>query len=397
MRTMRIAYVNATLRRTQDGVTRVLYRAIEEGLARNWKVMAIGATLPAVEDQLVPMAKVPAIPFPLQPSYPLALPGAWFTSQLAGFDPDLIHLQSPCLLGIQALNFATRRGIPVVATYHTHFPSYLPYYHLRWAEPMLWHLLRSFYSRAYCTFIPTHSRLQELKQQGFSNLEYLPNGVDLEEFSPTYRSAAWRTRLGVTEQPVVLFVSRLVWEKNLRVLQGMYHRLRAAQRPFRMVVVGDGPARESLEAMMPGAVFLGHQVGRELATIFASADIFVFPSTTETFGNVVLEALASGLVAVTARATASAEIIEEGRSGLLASPHASDFAAKVEWLFDHRDWWPVLARGARQRAQQFSWDEVLDQLFARYVEVVEVSKSKRMGNPYKDLAGKTTPDHNSHV
>lgn len=377
MRAMRIAYVNATLEKTHDGVTRVLYRAIEEGLARNWKVMAIGATMPAVEDQIVPMVKVPAIPFPLQPSYQLALPGSWFASQLAAFDPDLVHLQSPCVLGFQVLNFATSRGIPVVATYHTNFPSYLRYYRIQWAEPLTWHILRSFYSRVYCTFFASHTRLHELQQQGISNLEYLPNGVDLHEFSPARRSAEWRSRFGASDQPVVLFVSRLVWEKNLRVLVDMYHILKARRRDFRMVLVGDGPARRTLESMMPGAVFLGHQVDGNLAESFASSDVFVFPSTTETFGNVVLEAMASGLVAVVARSTASAEIIEEGRSGLVAAPDASELAAKVEWLLDHPEHRAALGARARQRAREFTWDRMLNRMFARYAEVVGAVRSER--------------------
>ncbi len=128
---------------------------------------------------------------------------------------------------------------------------------------------------------------------------------------------------------------------------------------------------------MPGAVFLGHQVDGNLAESFASSDVFVFPSTTETFGNVVLEAMASGLVAVVARSTASAEIIEEGRSGLVAAPDASELAAKVEWLLDHPEHRAALGARARQRAREFTWDRMLNRMFARYAEVVGAVRSER--------------------
>lgn len=375
---MRIAYVCATLRKTQDGVSRVLYRAIEGALARNCQVLAIGATLPKLEEQIIPMVKVPAIPFPLERSYPLALPGSWFTSQLVTFNPDLLHLRSPCPLGFQALDFALQHGIPVVATYHTHFPSYLPYYHLKWAEPLLWHILRSFYGRVNRTFVSSRTRLHELEQQGISNLEYLPNGVDLDQFSPAHRSAEWKSRLDACHRPVVLFVSRLVWEKNLLVLKDMYDILRGKREDFRMVVIGDGPARKRLEPMMPGAAFLGHQVGMQLAESYASSDIFVFPSTTEIFGNVVLEAMSSGLAVAAARSAAPAEIIEEGQSGVLVPPDASDLAVEVEYLLDHPTYRVALGTRAWERARQFTWDRMLDRMFARYEEVVEASRSKRM-------------------
>ncbi len=372
---MRIAYVCGTLQKGQDGVSRVLYRTIQGTLARNFEVMAIGAALPAVADRIVPMVKVPAIPFPLQPSYLLALPGSWFVPRLEAFDPDLLHLQSPCPLGFQALNFALERQIPVVATYHTHFPSYLRYYRLERMQFLVWRLLRSFYGQVDRTFVASKARLSELQQHGIANLQYLPNGVDLDQFSPVHRSAAWRSRLGVSDQPVVLFVSRLVWEKNLLVLKDMYNILRSRRHDFRMVVIGDGPARTTLESLMPGTVFLGYQQGKSLAESYASSDIFVFPSVTEVFGLVVLEAMASGLACVTVRAGPPGEIMGDGGSGLFAAPGPHDLAANVEWLLNHPDQWPVLGSGARQRAQQFLWDEVLDQLFAQYAEVVEASRS----------------------
>jgi phosphatidylinositol alpha 1,6-mannosyltransferase len=174
---------------------------------------------------------------------------------------------------------------------------------------------------------------------------------------------------------VVLFVSRLVWEKDLRVLAEAYRYLRSRRNDFEMVVVGDGHARAEFEQMMQGAHFLGYQTGMTLAESYASADIFVFPSTTETFGLVTLEAMASGLVPVAAKVGGAMEIIQEGISGIFAKPlDGADLARKVEWLLDHSQYRRALAEQAYQRSQQYRWDSILDRLFESYAEVIRESK-----------------------
>ncbi|MGH7410465.1 MAG: glycosyltransferase, partial [Candidatus Methylomirabilis sp.] len=196
-------------------------------------------------------------------------------------------------------------------------------------------------------------------------------------FHPRYRSEAWRQMLGATEKSVLLFVSRLVWEKDLAVLARMFELLKSRRTDFVMVVVGEGQAGLRLASMMPGAVFLGCQTGRALSECYASSDIFVFPSTTETFGNVTVEAMASGLACVAAAKGGAAGIIEDEVSGLLArSGDPEDMAARVARLLDDPDRRRALGEGAVRRAQQFQWEDILDRLCAVYREVLAAAGRK---------------------
>jgi phosphatidylinositol alpha 1,6-mannosyltransferase len=164
----------------------------------------------------------------------------------------------------------------------------------------------------------------------------------------------------------------------LRVLALAYKRLKAKRNDFEMVIVGDGNARTEFEQLMPGAHFLGYQTGVTLAESFASADIFVFPSTTETFGLVTLEAMASGLTPVAAKMGGAIEIIEEGTSGLFAKPlDGADFAKKVEWLLDHPNYSRTIGEQAHRRAQEYRWESILSRLFTLYEDVIQEIKQHR--------------------
>ncbi len=370
---MRIAYFNANLRVGQDGVTRVMYRMMEAARERGHEVMAFTSTLPDPGTTDIPMVRVPSVILPLQKNYRIALPGyRLFSSSLSRFKPDLLHINSPCTLGFSAMRFGREFGVPTVATYHTHFPTYPRYYHLSGLEELTWKLSRYLYNNVDRTFVPTRPILSELTEHDIRNLAYLPNGVDLKLFNPSFRSEAWRARYSPSNRPAVLFVSRLVWEKDLRILAGAYERLRRRRSDFEMIVVGDGHARREFEAMMPGAHFLGYQSGRSLSESYASSDIFAFPSTTETFGLVTLEAMASGAVPVAARIGGAAGIIEDGRSGLFARPlDAGDLARGIESLLDRPEYRHQLRHNALARAREFSWESILDQLFEHYADIRE--------------------------
>ncbi len=375
---MKIAYFNANLKVGQDGVTRCIYKMVDAVLERGYKAIAIGSTLPIGETP-VPVYGVPSVALPLQKNYRIAIPGYQsFAKHLQEFQPDILHINSPCTLGFAAVKYARHFGVPVVATYHTHFPTYPRYYNLTSLEDLTWRLSRRLYNNVDRTFVPTRPILQELHDNGIQCLTYLPNGVDTALFSPLNRSAEWRKRFSNGEKPIILFVSRLVWEKDLRILAESYEQLRSRRSDFEMVIVGDGHARQELQAMMPGAHFLGYQSGKTLSESFASADIFVFPSTTETFGLVTLEAMASGLAPVAAEIGGAAEIIQEGRSGLFARPlNSRDLAKKVEWYLDNPNHRKIIADHALARAQEYRWESVLERLFENYREVVEDFRRRR--------------------
>ncbi|MCX7984979.1 MAG: glycosyltransferase family 1 protein [Bacteroidetes bacterium] len=374
---MNIAYFNANLKIGQDGVSRVVHTMIEGALERNHSVIAITSTAPKKEECPVPVYEVPSVVFPLHKAYRLAIPTYRSFAKYTGrFRPDIIHINSPCTLGLAALKYALHYQIPVVATYHTHFPTYPRYYGLSGFEEMTWKIIRSFYNQMDCTFVPTLPILSELRDHAIEKLVYLPNGVDTTIFSPHRRSEHWRRQFGSRDVPIVLFVSRLVWEKNLRVLADAYQILRERDLSFEMVVIGDGHARSEFESMMPGAHFLGYHAGLSLAESYASSDIFVFPSVTETFGLVTVEAMASGLVPIAAKAGGAAEIIEDGISGLFAQPNnAYDLAAKVEFLITHPDVVQTMRQRAWNRAQEYSWKNILDRLFKLYEVVIEEHQS----------------------
>ena len=375
---MKIAYFNANLRVGQDGVTRCVYKMIDGVVERGYKAIAITSTMPLGE-AAIPVYGVPSVVLPLQRNYRIALPGYQsFASYLHKFQPDILHINSPCTLGFAAAKYARHFGIPVVATYHTHFPTYPRYYNLTSLENVTWHLLRRLYNNVDRTFVPTTPILRELDDHGIRRLQYLPNGVDTAVFNPQHRSTEWRKRFGGGRKPIILFVSRLVWEKDLRVLAQMYNELRMKRSDFEMVIVGEGHARVELQAMMPGAHFLGYQWGKTLTESFASADIFAFPSTTETFGLVTLEAMASGLVPVAAKVGGAEEIIREGSSGLFAAPQSGvDLTKKIEWLLDNPNHRKIIADHALARAQEYRWEHILENLFESYGEVIEQFRRRR--------------------
>ncbi len=375
---MRIAYFNANLRVGQDGVTRCVYKMIDGALGRGHEAIAITSTLPE-EAPPIPMYRVPSVVLPLQKNYRIALPGySGFARVLEEYRPDVLHINSPCTLGFAAVKYAHHFNIPVVATYHTHFPTYPRYYRLHRFEELTWKITRSLYNSVDRTFVPTRPILDELSAQQIERLEYLPNGVDTALFHPGRRSNEWRRRFGGGEKPIILFVSRLVWEKDLRVLAEAYRLLRARRDDFEMVVVGDGHARSEFEEMMPGAHFLGYQSGVTLAESYASADLFVFPSTTETFGLVTLEAMASGLAPVAAKVGGAVGIIDEGVNGLFSDPMSgSHMATQVERLLSQTSYRTQLARQAHLHATQYDWNAILGQLFDSYADVVDAHRRHR--------------------
>jgi phosphatidylinositol alpha 1,6-mannosyltransferase len=376
---MRIAYFNANLKVGQDGVTRVIYKMIDGALARNHEAIAITSLLPEPSQQPVPMYKVPSMVLPLQKAYRIAIPGYQsFARILDQFQPDILHINSPCTLGFGAVKYAKHFGVPVVATYHTHFPTYPRYYNMTKLEDLVWRITRNLYNKVDRTLVPTRPILNELTENNIQRLQYLPNGVDTGLFKPERRNNSWRAQFGGGSKPIVLFVSRLVWEKDLRALANAYQQLKAKRNDFEMVIVGDGHARTEFEEMLPGAHFLGYQSGVTLAESFASADIFVFPSTTETFGLVTLEAMASGVTPVAAKMGGATEIIEEGTSGLFAKPlDGADLAQKVEWLLDRPNVRQTMSQQAHRRAQEYRWESILSRLFTTYEDVIRQIKHRR--------------------
>jgi phosphatidylinositol alpha 1,6-mannosyltransferase len=310
--------------------------------------------------------------FPLYPDYKVSIPGGRrLVAELDAFGSDLIHVVSPTPMAVWAQNYAHSRGIPVIATFHTHFVAYFPYYRLGGLEGVGWRIIRWFYDRCDATYAPCSSIADELRAQGVPGVRLWSRGVDSLRFAPDRRDDALRASLGVSDDvPMLLLVSRLVKEKDLADLVVMDGELRRRGVPHRLVLVGDGPMRSELEAKLPHAHFAGHRHGADLARWYASGDVFVLPSTTETFANVVQEAMASGLPAVVADRGGPPGVIEPGRSGLVARARCGvSLADQVERLLRDRELRQAMGRAARQRARRRTWDAVNAGLISDYREI----------------------------
>jgi phosphatidylinositol alpha 1,6-mannosyltransferase len=372
MNKFKIAYFTGTMKPGQDGVTRVLYRLVDALVENGIDSIFFSAIVPPEEEQKVKMFKVPSVTFPLYKDYQFALPGhKHFDKELKEFKPDIIHINSPCSLGHAAVKYANKNNIPVVATYHTHFPSYAKYYKIKALELFSWNYLRSLYNKCDAVFVPSIPITEELKNNGFESVEFLPHGVDTKNFNPVFKDKSWKKKIGAENKIMLLYSGRLVWEKDLKILAKTYKIISEKRENIKFVLAGDGPIKDELKEMMPEAVFLGYQSGKDLSTAYASSDIFVFPSTTETFGNVTLEAMASKIPPVCAREGGAYGIIKDYSTGLIAEPRdAESLAEKLLYLIDNPDIRNKISEEAYKYSQEQTWEKIFQRLFKRYGEVI---------------------------
>ncbi|AYC31792.1 glycosyltransferase family 1 protein [Pseudomonas cavernae] len=284
--------------------------------------------------------------------------------------PDVLYIATEGPLGLAALRAARRLQIPVISGFHTNFQLYGEHYGLGWLTRLLTGYLRWFHNRSQLTLVPSGSQRLELQRRDFQRVELLLHGVDSQLFHPAKRCSALRADWGLGDDDlVVLHVGRLAPEKNLGLLGRSFQALQAAhpQRRMKLVVVGDGPQRATLEQALPQALFCGVQRGEELARHFASGDLFLFPSLTDTFGNVVLEALASGLAVVAYDQAAAAQHIRHGHNGAVASPgDEAGFCEAAGWLLDDAETLRRVRLNARQHAGREGWAAIV-QRFEDYL------------------------------
>jgi len=372
-RALRVALVTSSYNYIPDGVALTLNRLVGYLESQGVEVLVFApiADRPAFVHQgtVVP---VPSIALPGRPEYRLALGMAGYVKrQLLDFQPDIIHIGVPDLLGHAALALAKAHGIPVVASYHTRYETYLKHYwYLAPLEGWLKRILRRFYGACREVYVPSESVRQALLADGLSdNFKPWPRGIDMARFSPAKRSTSWRARYGMgPDELVILHVSRLVREKRLDTLTAALRQLTV---PHRVLIVGDGPEREFVQGELPNAIFTGFLAGEDLAAAYASSDIFVFPSDSESFGNVTLEAMASGLPCVCADATGSRSLVAAGGTGFLApADDAAAFARHITTLAQGRALRAALGEAARLRAQSFSWEETLAKMLGYYRAVL---------------------------
>jgi len=373
---IRVALFSGAYNHIADGVSLTLNRLVAYLERQDVAVRVFAPTVddPQIDDHAGSMVPVPSLPAPGRTEYRISLgitPSV--RRALTAFEPTLVHIATPDLLGRHALKVASDRSVPVVASYHTHFSSYLKYYRLHWLERLVWAYLRRFYAQCEEVYVPSTAMADILRARGISGpLRLWRRGVDTDRFTPERRSLDWRRAHGIDDDEVVVaFVSRLVREKGLDVYAEVIERLEETEVPHQSVVVGDGPVRDELEARLPNAVFTGFLEGDALARAYASSDVFLFPSDTETFGNVTLEAMASGLPTVCARAVGSRDLVDEGTTGHLCPPGDTQaFVEATRHLIEEEARRRDMARAACERAQAFTWDTVLGRMHQYYNEVL---------------------------
>ena len=378
----RIALFAGAYNHIRDGVSLTLNRLVRylESRGADTLVFAPTSKEPPPIKHAGRLVVIPSLPFPGRSDYriTLGLPRK-ASALLERFNPDLVHIASPDYLGLKALQWANTRAIPAVTSFHTHFGAYLKYftaynwwYRMDLLEDTLWRYGRWFYPQCQHIYVPSRSMADELRSKGISNgIRLWPRGVDPDHFNPSWRSFNWRQGQGIQDSEVVVtYVGRLVWEKGLTVFANVISELESRNIPHRSMMVGDGPAHKRLAEQLPNTIFTGRLVGEDLSKAYASSDVFLFPSDTETFGNVTLEAMASGLPTVCANASGSDALVRDTLTGFLATPgDAEDFTYKILQLINNPQLITGMGQRARQRALKFDWNHVMAQMSWNYEEI----------------------------
>jgi phosphatidylinositol alpha 1,6-mannosyltransferase len=368
---LRIALFSEVYWPMVSGVGVTLLRLTEALQARGHQVRVYSATYPLPPEGDRPeVHRSPSVPFFLYPDVQWAFPRLRdVVEDLSRFRPDVVHVATEFSLGIAGVKAARQLGVPIVASAHTDYDQYAVRYGVTWALRAGWHYLRWFYGQAHRVLCPSRIYEEHLHSRGVTHTGVWSRGVDPGEFQPRFRSEAYRARLGVgANDLLVTYIGRIAREKNLELLLRAWETLVASRGGARLVLVGRGPLEDEIRRReLPGVHVTGLMKGRELAEAYASADIFTFPSPTETFGNSLLEAMGSGLPSLVAAAGGVLEFAEHGRNAWLVAPNSTEAITDgLGRLLADAALRRRLAGGALQTAGERRWDVVYDRLVADY-------------------------------
>lgn len=388
---MRIAFFSETFIPKVDGIVTRLRNTISQLRRAGDEVLIFAPEGDIVDFEGARVVGMPAVPFPLYPELRLALPRSSMRKTLLDFQPDVIHAVDPVLLGIAGIYYASTLRIPLVVSYHTQLPKYLQYYRLGSIEGLVWKLLRTRHNGAALNLCTSSAMVDDLTRHDIARVALWQRGIDTDLFCPERASHRMRAYLsqGHLDSPLLLYVGRLSAEKNIEQLK----QILSAIPETRLALVGGGPHQNILEKHFHGTptFFPGYMEGQRLACAFASADMFVLPSRTETLGLVLLEAMAAGCPVVAARAGGIPDLVEDGVNGFLFEEEQEAIQAARLLLQDpaKRE---CVRRHARREAERWSWTAATDQLRMFYRQVLATAAGKDSGNlapinsPVKRLA-----------
>ena len=380
-RLMRIALFTETFIPKIDGIVTTLCQTVRHLKELGHEVLIFAPEGGFEEFEHCRIVGMKSSSFPLYPELRLALPHASMRLVLSDFGPDILHVAEPAMLGIAGLYYGGGKNggalhVPLVISYHTDLPKYLHYYHLGFLEPHVWKILRLRHNRASVNLCTSTKMLDELRSHGIERVALWPGGVDADLFNPSRRCPEMRSRLteGHPESPLLLYAGRLSAEKDIESLRPVLQAFPQA----RLALVGDGPHRKSLESHFAGlpAFFTGFLSGEELARAFASSDIFLMPSRTETLGLVVLEAMSSGLPVVAVRAGGIPDMIDDRVNGYLFDTE-NEAIATIGELLNSKSKQCAIGRAAREHSSRRSWRAATFDLVAQYKRACEIQPLSR--------------------
>ncbi|MEH7113122.1 glycosyltransferase family 1 protein [Neobacillus niacini] len=377
---MKIAIFTDTFYPEVNGVARTLHRFTHylERQGFSYKVFAPeSVSNEYVSDHI---HRLKSLPFFLYPECRLAFPNFMqIKSEIERFSPDLIHVATPFTVGLSGVYYAKKFNIPIVGSYHTDFSDYLHFYDLEFLSKPLWKYMKWFHSPFQKLFVPSIDTLEKLNIRGFSNLEIWPRGVDCQLYHPNYKKENVRNRYRISEKLILTFVGRLAPEKDLHTLMKTANSLPAEiKQQVHWLIAGDGPLLDELKTSAPlNMSFTGFLKGEGLAEVYSASDLFIFPSPTETFGNVVLEALASGTPVIGANSGGVRNIISMGVTGHLCEPgNAEEFTQRIVQLLTNDSLRRQMSLNARKYALTQKWDQIFENLVDHYYSVIDAPAKK---------------------
>jgi glycosyltransferase involved in cell wall biosynthesis len=377
---VRIAFFTETFLPKVDGIVTRLTKTVQHLVAAGDEVLIFCPEGAPDSWMGASVMGVPAMPLPLYPELKLALPRPAVSETLERFNPDLVHVVNPAVLGLGGIWLAKTRNLPLVASYHTHLPKYLEHYGMGMLEPLLWELLKAAHNQARLNLCTSTAMVGELSEKGIQHTALWQRGVDTELFRPELASESMRRRLHGPHDDtgnLLLYIGRLSAEKQIERIRPVLD----AMPQTRLALVGDGPHRQQLERVFEGTptTFVGYLAGEELAAAYASGDAFLFPSSTETLGLVLLEAMAAGCPVVGAARGGIPDIVSDGINGCLYDPDDSgSLISAVNRLLGDAAERRQLRQAARQEAERWGWAGATEQLRGYYREV--------LGRPSLELA-----------
>lgn len=369
---MRITFFTETFLPMTDGVVTRLTATVSRLVQMGHEVMVFAPGKGEDYYQGARVVRLPGLPLIIYPEKQVTLPHPLLAKELDRFQPDVVHAVNPINLGAYGVYLARKKGYPLVSSYHTNVAAYVGYYGLGFLEPVAWKIILSLHNRSRLNLCTSKKVKAELSERGVERLKVWDKGIDTESFSPNYAAAGMRERLsgGLPQRTIFLYVGRLGYEKNLEQLRKALEALPESC----LALVGDGPARSHLEKVFHGTntIFTGFLYGRELASAYASADVFVLPSTTETLGLVLLEAMASGLPVIATAQGPPAELVTHGETGLLFNEQAAPSLLQAMYsLSQDAGLRQKLGRQALEAARLLDWRQPTEQLVQYYSEAIQ--------------------------